>query len=91
MTVPLIRPAVAMFRVVVFFRMIAWPPILTCREGPSVRKTILAGTCSDNPNRFAAYPPEGCNREASRSDKALATCLGPGESKPMVGCCLGKS
>ena len=53
-TVPLIRPDVAMLRGVVFFRIISCRPIRTCRAGPSVRKMIRAGTCSDNPSRFAA-------------------------------------
>jgi hypothetical protein len=29
-------------------------PIFTVREGPSVKKTALAGTCSDKPSKFVA-------------------------------------
>lgn len=91
MTVPLMLPAVAMLRVVVCLRMTSRLPILTRRASPSVRKTTFAGTCSDNPSRFAAYPPEGCRRDASRSVRALAISSGFGESEPIAGCCLGKS
>ena len=59
MTNPLIRPAVAMFLGVVLFNTIFCLPICTFRLGPSVKKTIFAGTCSVKPNRLAAYAPEG--------------------------------
>jgi len=43
MTVPLLRPAVAMLRGVVCWRRISRLPILTLRAGPSVRKTMRDG------------------------------------------------
>ena len=54
MTRPLIRPAAAIARGVVRFRMISRFPTFTRREGPSVRRTALAGTCSERCNRLAA-------------------------------------
>ena len=39
---------------------------------PSVRNTILAGTCSDRPRRFAAYAPVGWSRNRSLPASALA-------------------
>ena len=53
-TVPLMRPAVAIFRGVVCFRMIWRLPSWTFRDFPSVRYTARTGTCSDNPRRLAA-------------------------------------
>ena len=51
---PLKRPAAAMLRGVVRFRVIWVGPTLTVRVAPSVRNTTLAGTCSDRPSRLAA-------------------------------------
>ena len=48
------NPHAAMFRGVVRRNWISCRPIFTLRDGPSVRNTTLAGTCSDNPNRFVA-------------------------------------
>jgi len=48
------RPAVAMFLAVAFLKEILVLPMVTVRFVPSVRKTILAGTCSVSPRRFAA-------------------------------------
>jgi len=50
----LLRPAVAMFRGVVYWRRISRFPIFTFRAGPSVRKTMREGTCSESPSTFAA-------------------------------------
>ncbi len=51
-------------RVVVPFSTISCCPNLILREGPSVRKTIRVGTCSDRPRTLAAYAPVGCRRTA---------------------------
>ena len=51
---PLNFPAAAMLRGVVRRNWISCRPIFTVRDGPSVRKTAFAGTCSDNPSRFVA-------------------------------------
>ncbi len=48
------RPAASMFRGVVRRSWIVVGPIFTVRLGPSVRKTALAGTCSDKPRMLAA-------------------------------------
>jgi hypothetical protein len=51
---PLNRPAAAMLRGVARRNWISCRPIFTVREGPSVKKGALAGTCSDGPRRFVA-------------------------------------
>ncbi len=88
-TSPLVRPAAAIARGVVRFRTISLAPTLSRREGPSVKNTALAGTCSERCRRFAAYAPDGWMRRWSRPASALAMSSTEGESTPSCGCDFG--
>src|ERR1035441_9056872 len=65
MTNPLDLPAVAIFLGVVCFNRISCFPTRTVLEAPSVRNTILAGTCSVSPRIFAAEAPFGLMRNSA--------------------------
>ena len=81
----------AILRGVVRLRLIWVGPTFTLRVAPSVKKTTLAGTCSDKPNRFAAYTPDGCSRMPSLRSSAFATVSIAGQSKPKTGWTTGTS
>ena len=85
MASPLIGPAAAIAFGVVRLRTISLSPILIRRDGPSVRNTTRAGTCSERWSRFAAYAAEGWRRNLSLPASASAIASADGESTPSCG------